>query len=227
MDRSLEIRFNRYRHFFTRHMKKYIEERFYTLQSDPKIFSVIKDITFHDCERWKTGPIEYLSPREALALGIHLGMGEDHPWLLDKYFDRIMDYFDWSINHSQCKKTQSLAHLALGVILFEKAVHSPREEQRNMLFLSRHYLDECLQTTFKSSSMEVIIVYQALVEVCLDNLPGALKHLAKASKVSEGPVPIWKILASVYKHLGQERVSEFYMNKITSFKIENNLGIAA
>jgi hypothetical protein len=219
MDRSFEKRFNRYRHFFTRHLKKYIEERFYTLHSDPQIFEVIQDISFHDCERWKSGPVEYLSPREALALGIHLGMGEDHPWLLDKYFGRIMEYLEWSSHHTQCKKIQSLAHLALGVILFEKAVHSPIKDQRNLLLLSRYYLRECLESSFNASSIEVIHIYQALAEVCLNNLPGALKFLARAAKVSESPLPIWKILASIYRHLGQENVSNFYMGKIKSYKL--------
>lgn len=218
MNRSFEQRFNRYRSFFTRHLKKYIEERFYTLQSDPRIFKVIQDISFHDCERWKSGPIDYLSPREALALGIHLGMGEDHPWLLDKYFDRVMEYLEWSIHHSQCKQTQSLAHLALGVILFEKAVHSPVADQRNMLLLSRYYLEETFETTYTKSSREVILIYRALVEVCIDNLPGALKFLSQAGKVSESPLPIWKILASVYKSLGQEKVSLFYTNKIENYR---------
>lgn len=222
MDRSFEKRFNRYRHFFTRHLKKYIEERFYTLHSDPRIFEVIQDISFHDCERWKSGPVEYLSPREALALGIHLGMGEDHPWLLDKYFDRVMEYLEWSIHHSQCKRTQSLAHLALGVILFEKAVHSPVCDQRNMLLLARYYLEETFDATYTKSSREVILIYRALVEVCIDNLPGALKFLAQAGKVSESPLPIWRILASVYKSLGQERVSSFYTNKIDTWKASNS-----
>lgn len=222
MDRSFEKRFNRYRHFFTRHLKKYIEERFYTLHSDPRIFEVIQDISFHDCERWKSGPVEYLSPREALALGIHLGMGEDHPWLLDKYFDRVMEYLEWSIHHSQCKRTQSLAHLALGVILFEKAVHSPVCDQRNMLLLARYYLEETFEATYTKSSREVILIYRALVEVCIDNLPGALKFLAQAGKVSESPLPIWRILASVYKSLGQERVSSFYTNKIDTWKASNS-----
>ena len=64
----------------------------------------------------------------------------------------------------------------------------------------------------------MIMVYQALVEVCLDNLPDALKFLTRAGKISDSPLPIWKILSSVYKALGQNRVVLFYTTKIKSYK---------
>ena len=145
-------------------------------------------------------------------------MGEDHPWLLDKYFDRVIEYLEWSIHHSRCNQTQSLAHLALGVLLFEKAVQSPVCDQKKMLLLARYYLEETFNITFSKTSREIIMIYQALVEVCLDNLPDALKFLTRAGKISESPLPIWKILSSVYKALGQNRVVLFYTTKIKSYK---------
>jgi hypothetical protein len=208
---DIELRVNRYRMFFTRNIRKYIEKSLYELQPERKLFKELNNISQHECERWRKSPIVYLSSKEALALAIHFSLGKEHLLFNDLLFSEVMEYFDWCLKNSKCKREVHLANLALGVVLFEKGVHSPKGKQRGLLSLSRTYLREALEY---QSNTELLLVYLTLVEVSMGHLNIAIKNLTKASRVSDNPLPIWRMLASIYKNLKMPTVADFFLLKI-------------
>ncbi|MBT7610908.1 MAG: hypothetical protein HN576_14195 [Bacteriovoracaceae bacterium] len=205
------LRVNRYRMFFTRNIRKYIERNLYELQPEKSFYTELKNISQYECERWRKSSIEYLSSMEALALAIHFSLGKEHFLFNDLLFDEVMEYFDWCLRNSKYKKEIHLANLALGVVLFEKGVHSPKRKQRELLSLSRNYLREALKY---EKNLELLYVYLTLVEVSSGCLSNAIKYLTKASKVSSNPLPIWRMLASIYKNLKMPEVADFFLMKI-------------
>lgn len=202
---------NRYRMFFTRNIRKYIERNLYQLFPEESLFSELRMISHQQCERWRKSPIEYLSSKEALALALHFSLGREKLHYNNFFFAEIMNYFEWCLRHSKCKKEIHLANLSLGVVLFEKAVHSERDKQKGLLSLSKHYLEEGI---LYEANTELLFIYLTLVEVSLGHLNLAIKNLTKASKVSLDPLPIWRMLASIYKNLKMPAVADYFLLKI-------------
>ena len=206
---------NRYCIFFTRNIKKYIESSLYQLLPEESLFSELKAISHHECERWRKSPLEYLSSKEALALALHFSIGKEKLHYNHLLFAKVMDYFERCLRYSKCKKEIHLANLSLGVVLFEQAVHSERDKQKGLLSLSKHYLEEAL--LYKENT-ELLFIYLTLVEVSSGHLSLAIKNLTKASKVSLDPLPIWSMLASIYKNLQMPEVSEYFLMKVNRLR---------
>lgn len=207
-----------YHYFFSHNLKKYIDQHIYQLKNSQKIFEVIKSIDSVTCRRWEKIPLSYLSSNEALGLGIILAFDNAGERLSrDHVFERVSEYFLWTLENAH--KSQDVYHLActcLGVICLEKALIESKKRQRKYLILARHYLEESqerlsrIQKPSLSIHLEVNFIYQTLVEVCLNNLPEAIKNLQKAAKISKNSAPLWKMLANIYKNLGMPCAQNFF-----------------
>lgn len=209
---------NRYRNYFTKNVRKYIEKNLYELYPEKSIFRNLRNISSQECERFRNSPIEYLSSKESLAIALYFSLGKEQTNFNEKVFQDVMDYFDYSLKLSTCPKERHLIKLSIGVVLFEKGVHVEKERQRKYLKLAKYYLEESLAT---NQNEELLFIYLTLVEVSLGHLNVAIKNLTKASKASENPLPIWRMLASIYKNLGMISVSDYFLFKIDRYRMVN------
>ena len=209
-----------YKKFFAHHIRKFIDQHIYKLEESEKIFELIQSIDTHTARRWEKLPLSYLSPSETLSLAMVIAFDQGGARLSnDKTFNKVQDYFHWTLEHNQ-KNLNSLASTGLGVIYFEKALNEERVAQRKWIRLAKYALEtstESIEKTQKThvhlKHLEINYLYLTLAHVCLGELPSALSYLHKAAKISKNSAPLWRMLANIYKNLGQKHISKFFFNR--------------
>jgi hypothetical protein len=197
------------REYFTRNIKKYARYDFLSKHLDQKRLHLFKGITSTDCQRWIRIPIDYLSPREALAVGIYL---KTMP-VSKKDSEKCLKYLEYSIPDINAKNSEEIKYyalMALGIFYFDEAIKGPLERQKKILKICNHYFEECGNSEIHD---ELLSLHQMIVEVANEDKEAAVKFLVRASKINPHPQILFQVLSSIYLELGMERVSHYYFSR--------------
>ena len=214
-----------FRFFFAHNLKKYIDKQLYHLQDSERLFDILASCGSGEVQHWEKLPIGYLNHKESLGLALARAFNKSGSRIHhDDSFREILRLFEkyFEEESGEKREARSFAFLSLGVIFLERALFENVERQRKFLRVAAHYLEEGEQAggkvsdqSMKAKLLEVTYLYRTLVEVCLAELPNGIKYLSRAAKITSNPEPLWKMLASIYHHLGMINVSQFYRQKAT------------
>lgn len=225
------MRIRKHHTFFSDQLRKYIDQKLYQLKSSEKLFSLINAIETDSLRQWDKVAVSYLSPNEALALGLLLTYRyQDILQEKNDLFQKVTSYFYLALELDEKvdKNLRPLTLSCLATLFFGKALREPtRQKQKKILYIVRHYLEESLELTNRSEQREINFIFLALTEVCLGNLYQGIKNLHKAAKIAKHAAPLWRILANIYKNLGHYKLKLFFENRAKKAEEENLSLLAA
>lgn len=171
----------------------------------------------NEVSRWVKIHPSYLSATESFQLGLILFEEGHHQ--LD--FQTKLNYFVHAYEQGNAQ-IKLWALIAQGVVYFELALCSPKDEQKRNLRIAASFFYQAQE----SAVIHLIPrLYLALILVAQDKLGDALKKLyqiAKLAALSEDidvTLPTYEILSKIYLTLGQERISRFYLTKMRHKRI--------
>jgi hypothetical protein len=172
-----------------------------------KAFCLGGDLEAKEISCWKRLPVAYLSDREKLQLAL-----------------LAMEFTDGRDGHPEArallelveKSTQTAlrlkARFLLGVVYFEWGRHCQGAQSERLMRLSTHYFHEA---AFLQELYLLAKLHSVLLLVARNRLPEGLKLLHSLSRTPpELALTVFDTLEKVYRHLGQDRWSEFFALKV-------------
>jgi len=203
----------RYSRFFTSPLGQYFKDFSYNIFEDFPSLSYMQSVSKKDYLRWVKIHQEYLSPFESLAVGISLFL--ENSMQKDSDIEKAISYFEYAIKNSDDSQVHYLAKLSLGIIYFDIAlVRNKGLKQSKLMKVSRFYFNEAAAIV---ENNELALLYRALTEVGIGEIEEACRYITKASKTSQDPCFLYRVLEKVYHGLGLSNISMFYEAKALSF----------
>lgn len=170
----------------------------------------VRSLLSVSCRDWEKTPMSYLSAKEALAVGIMIYVKKNYRGI--KYINRAIELCEYAYMETKNREISYMASLALGVLYFELALLEGDFKKKEKLFKA--------SSAYIKTSSEIApgddhsSLYQAVVQQGRgQDLHEVAKSLVKASKVTDSPAPIYKMLTNIYTQLDMGKASEFYKKK--------------
>jgi tetratricopeptide (TPR) repeat protein len=199
----------RYSNFFLLPLNQYFKNFKYNVFDDFPILQNLNRTTNKDYLKWVKIQKEYLSAQESMAVGITLFFDNRSDEV--EFLDKIISYFEYSLNNSNDVHIKYLSNISLGLVYFKTALSkSEKKTQSKLMKISRFYFTEA--SLFVEHN-ELSLLYLALTEVAIGEIEEACRFISKASKTSQDPGILYQVLHKVYDNLGFKNISLFYENK--------------
>lgn len=175
--------------------------------------STLRELLKVNCRDWEKTPMSYLSSKEALAVGIMLFVKKGYRG--HGYTEKAIKLCEYAYMETKDPQLSYLGALALGVLYFENALVQQDSSDREKFFkISTAYLKTASGI---APGDDHSCLYQAIVQRGRGvDLEQVAKTLVRASKVSEAPVPLFKILSNIYVELKMTKAASFYRKKFES-----------
>lgn len=172
--------------------------------------STLRELLQVNCRDWENTPLSYLSAKEALAVGIMLYVKKSYRG--PQYIEKAIELCEYAYMETKNAELSYLASLALGVLYFENALAQNVPQEREKFFKT--------STAYLKTASEIApdddhsCLYHAIVQRGRGvDLESVAKTLVRASKVSQGPAAIYKILTNIYLELQMIDAAKFYQKK--------------
>ncbi len=180
--------------------------------------STLKSLMSVNCRDWEKTPVSYLSAKESLAVGIMLFVKKSYRG--QKYIEKAIQYCEYAYMETKDLELSYLSSMALGVLYFELAMTEKETPLQEKLFkTSTAYLKTAGEL---APSDDHSCLYHAIVQRGRGvDLELVAKTLVRASKSTDSPRSIYKLLTNIYTKLCMEKAASFYKNKVDQIDEED------